>query len=163
MWGQPALLGDSQLTRPGAGSCSQLSTGGPPPNLGSQLPHLLGGEEGGAQRADLLCLRRLGLRPRRGIGAMTRINALGSGLGHEDLLSTCGHKTSGRCSEALGHTQTQRCRHLLSSCLQSSCEQRWFPRTSDKEQGGALCHEEPERSCTQVTQPERNRPHLQIR
>lgn len=34
-----------------------------PPSLGSRLPHLLGGEVGGAQRADLLCLQRLGLHP----------------------------------------------------------------------------------------------------
>lgn len=32
-------------------------------SLGSQLPHLFGGEVGGAQRADLLCLQRLGLHP----------------------------------------------------------------------------------------------------
>lgn len=70
-----------------------------PPSLGFQLPQLLGGEVGGAQRADLLCLQRLGLRPRRRIGAMTGIDVLGSGLSHEDLLSTCSHKKPGRCSE----------------------------------------------------------------
>lgn len=35
LWGQLALLGDSQLTRPGAGSCSQLSAGRAPQALAS--------------------------------------------------------------------------------------------------------------------------------
>lgn len=57
------------------------------------------GEVGGAHRADLLRLQRLGLHPRRGVGAMTRINGLGPGLGQEDLWSTCSRKKPGRCMQ----------------------------------------------------------------
>lgn len=48
---------------PRARSCSQPGPG--PPSLGSRRPHLLGGEMGGAPRADLLRLQRLGLHPSR--------------------------------------------------------------------------------------------------
>lgn len=60
---------------------------------GSWLPHLFGGEMGGAQRVDLLLLQRLGLHPSRPV--LERWQGwmyLAPGSVTEDLFSTCSNK-----------------------------------------------------------------------